>query len=578
MTKHSFAKLTIRTDTENRMAKDEIPIIDLFAGPGGLGEGFSAFSPGGSGGLRRPFRISLSIEQDRNAHQTLLLRAFYRSLERDGAVPEFYYEIIRQGVRSDLRQLVEESGDAKLLHSLREAEREAVRLTLGTSNRREVSRLIANAVGENDNWVLVGGPPCQAYSLVGRSRNRGKEGYRIEEDHRSHLYKEYLRVIAEGLPAVFVMENVKGMLSARLDGKPVFQKILSDLSAPGRAVRGSTRRSRATGYRIIPAVTDLAAGNPSDCGQNGAGLEPGDFIVRCEDHGIPQLRHRVILLGLRDDLPGLEGFLLDHSLRLFPDRSICPSVLEMIGGLPKLASGLSSLWRHGKRVRAKEAASDFLRRACKGGFEDPDWGWMESYGSDGPDKARIVRRIRLAAARAAAHGSGGEFVKTGAGNYVPVHHLAGWLLDYRLGGVANHSGRSHLGCDLVRYVFSAAFAEQHGRSPQLDDFPPELMPRHRSAGTGHFNDRFRVQIGQCPATTVTSHISRDGHYFIHPDPEQCRSLTVREAARIQTFPDNYFFCGPRTSQFTQVGNAVPPYLALQLAGTVWNFLERAVGP
>jgi len=128
--------------------------------------------------------------------------------------------------------------------------------------------------------------------------------------------------------------------------------------------------------------------------------------------------------------------------------------------------------------------------------------------------------------------------------------------------------------DLSRYLFVATFGAVHGRSPELRDFPEKLLPNHqnvREAGKEKFfDDRFRVQIDTEPAATVTSHLKKDGHYFIHPDPSQCRSITVREAARIQTFPDNYFFCGPRTSQFEQVGNAVPPLLAVQLAEIVWE--------
>ena len=155
-----------------------------------------------------------------------------------------------------------------------------------------------------------------------------------------------------------------------------------------------------------------------------------------------------------------------------------------------------------------------------------------------------------------------------------------WVADKKLEGHCNHSTRGHIKEDIFRYLFASCFAQVHGRSPLLSAFPKDLLPRHKNSAHAVrgslFSDRFRVQVSGKPACTVTSHISKDGHYYIHYDPSQCRSLTVREAARLQTFPDNYFFCGPRTSQYVQIGNAVPPYLANQIAGIVSDLLEQMV--
>jgi DNA (cytosine-5)-methyltransferase 1 len=213
-----------------KKTRTTIPIVDLFAGPGGLGEGFSAYrTPDG----RYSFRIALSIEKDPYAHQTLTLRSFFRQFEPEGA-PEEYYEYLRNGDEPEgLRR--KRLFDAHP-HPAERALKSTLLAELGQTERQTIRKHISGALQGKSEFVLLGGPPCQAYSVMGRSRNRGNPNYRATEDKRQTLYVEYLQVLADHHPAVFIMENVKGLLSATLENLRIFERILDDLRAPCEAI------------------------------------------------------------------------------------------------------------------------------------------------------------------------------------------------------------------------------------------------------------------------------------------------------------------------------------------------------
>lgn len=518
-----------------------IPIIDIFAGPGGLGEGFCSLMDKDK---KRHFKISLSIEKDVSAHQTLTLRSFFRQFDLN-KVPEEYYRFVRGEILlDDLYKAWPEQASA--------ARDEAWMATLGDGTDAVSDKLVDEkirfALKNASHWLLIGGPPCQAYSVVGR--NRRKDVFLDEsKDERVGLYKQYLRILAVHNPSVFVMENVKGLLSAETKESPVFSKILTDLADPVKAYKPylkDTFKLPCPGYKIYSLVVKPEFdenGNPI--------LRQKDYVICTEKHGIPQTRHRIILLGIRRDIDFVPDVLEEM-------KEI--GISRVLADLPKLRGGLSKI-------------------------EDTDTAWKRTVEQtrkkvrlekiDKKIKREILKELsKLTVPR---QGRGSEFIKYK--NAIPKY-LPEWFTDLRIGGVCNHSSRGHMESDLHRYFYISCFANIKGFSPNLDDLPHELLPSHQNVFkkdggvTGKFPDRFRVQLKDKPSKTITSHISQDGHYYIHYDPQQCRSLTVREAARIQTFPDNYFFCGPKTHQFIQVGNAVPPLLANKIAGIVIKIFKN----
>lgn len=522
--------------------KNSFKIIDLFAGPGGLGEGFSSFRDSSG---HHPFKIALSIEKEASAHKTLQLRAFYRQFP-DGEAPKAYYDYLAGKLGPSPDALY---NDSRYRSQAQAAAEEARQFTLGEDNR-SINTAIKKALGRRQEpWVLIGGPPCQAYSLVGRSRNRGIVGYDAQKDKRNFLYKEYLKVIAKFQPAVFVMENVKGILSAKIEGISIFDEIRKDLECPAKALGTNEKKQDYTVFSLTTHPTsseDLL----------GSTIKATNFVIKAENYGIPQARHRVILLGVRNDLIG-------NTTPNILEKIHAPVVEEVIGDLPVLRSGLSKA-------------------------EDSFTNWVSTIKSD---IDRVIYEVRqhglgdVAERMLEAAGAIGEIPLDRGGNWLETttegiagKQLQDWYRDpsgWR--GICNHETRGHIARDLHRYLFCACYSQSAKRSerlsPKAEEFPEALAPDHANWKSGNFSDRFRVQAARRVGTTVTSHISKDGHYFIHYDPTQCRSLTVREAARIQTFPDNYFFVGNRTQQYVQVGNAVPPRLAYQIAGIVTAYMQ-----
>jgi DNA (cytosine-5)-methyltransferase 1 len=340
--------------------------------------------------------------------------------------------------------------------------------------------------------------------LVGRSRRRHDVAF--ADDVKHYLYREYLHIIEALRPPVFVMENVKGLLSHRLAGQSVFRQILEDLRRPGYEVRSFVTREES--------------------------LRPEDYVIRAEEYGVPQRRHRVILLGVRSDLAHVDSGVLTPRP--------APTVDQVIAHMPKIRSRISPA-----RLDDVIAWRTLRDQALVWAGDQP--GGAVPRAPHSPHEGHMLTGSRRG--------------------------MEGWLTGGRPSAVVQHEARGHMPADLQRYAYFAAMARR-GEIIKVTDLPSHLRPLHKNVARADvpFADRFRVQLSDRPSTTVVSHIAKDGHYYIHPDPDQMRSLSVREAARLQTFPDDYFFCGNRTQQYHQVGNAVPPFLARQLAQVVHGLL------
>lgn len=450
------------------MSRNTFYAIDLFAGCGGLSEGF----------MQAGFEVIAQIEMDRWASETLVTRQLYYGLKRMKR-KYLYDRYLKEGVtREYILERYPNLGES-ISHRV-------IQETLAEGNIKTILEKIESSKqyhGAPTFHVLLGGPPCQPYSPAGRSRDPD----RMQNDKRHYLYRHYLKILESLKPDFFIYENVPGLFTAKADGKRIFHKILKDFE--------SLRPS----YEITPPFADIIE-------------NPSSYILNSAHFYVPQNRKRLILIGYKKSLERKNPEIKTIFSRLQQQanrRKVLLTVEDAISDLPALKPG-----------------------------EGND-GWLAPYNSD--LKPRDFQRK----------------IRTGSP------------------GVLNHRARTHMQSDLERYRFFIEHSKNGRRGATLDDLKeerPELLPNHRNLDK--FKDRFKVQWWTRPSLTVTAHLWRDGHYYIHPDVNQCRSFTVREAARCQSFLDNFKFEGPRTQQFKQVGNAVPPLLARAIAKEILRELRK----
>ncbi len=404
------------------MIKNKITFIDLFAGTGGLSEGFvcAGYTP------------IAHVEMNVDACNTLRTRACYYYLKQSGCLDKYYDYLNSEINRDELYALMPKAVIDSVINE-----------TMSTSSMDVIYKKIDNAIitqeiGHVD--LVIGGPPCQAYSHVGRSRKC------MDDDPRNDLYKLYCKVLEKYNPEMFVFENVPGLISAG-EGK-YLQRIKNEF--------------RSIGYKL-------------------------DYeIVNAEYFGVLQKRNRIILVGWKRNS--------SHAYPRYEKKENCFCINDIFYDLPKINPGQT-----GNHYRHKKF-SDYLRN--NGIRKDED--------------------------------------------------ILTW-----------HVARSHIDRDRNIYRMAIRAWNDNHKRLKYSDLPDSLSTHKNKSG---FLDRFKVVAADLPTShTIMAHIAKDGHYYIHPDIEQSRSITVREAARIQSFPDDYYFEGSRTAVFTQIGNAVPPLMGKGIA-------------
>ena len=413
-------------------------LIDLFSGAGGLTEGF----------LSKDYEFVSHIEMDKYASNTLETRSLYHHLLKIGDESS-YFAYLKDEI--DREQFFEDNND--LTQGINSS---VIQKEISTKTEKSLIKRIKNIMENSDVKKvdgIIGGPPCQAYSLIGRSRDPEC----MRNDHRNYLYHHYINFLNEFNPDFFVFENVPGILSAH----------------KGLIFQDFKKCTAKLGYTLDYDILDS------------------------KYFDVLQSRKRLVAIGHKS-----EGNFKIPQLLNGHDYIVS----DILNDLPELEPGEGS-----------DSAQQYAR---------------------GPSEYLINTGIR----------SGGK-------NDILIQHRA----------------RYHNENDRKIYRLAVKVWNNEERRIKYEELP-EGLKTHKN--TKSFVDRFKVVAGnRKTSNTVVAHISKDGHYYIHPDINQARSLTVREAARIQSFPDNYKFEGPITSQFRQIGNAVPPLMAKEIASRIKNLME-----
>lgn len=400
------------------MAKKPYTFIDLFAGCGGLSEGF----------YKLGYKALAHVEIDKYCCETLRERMKYYGYSSE----DVDKSVIHQDITSEA-----------------------------------VINQLHNAVGDHSVDLIIGGPPCQAYSSAGRARDFNG----MKKDPRNFLFEHYVKILNEFLPKFFVFENVTGILTANVNNEHIINKVFAEL------------------------------------GKNYKLADTSRLEFNTAEYGVPQTRRRIIIMGIRNDLS------------IMPEELY--NSLKKTHYLPEQRSESSKLK---KFVSVREAIGD-LPVIPQG------------------NKQKIM-----------------PF------SYSDENDFISWVKSDS-DKLYDHVCRTQNATDTERYQ---EMARNHWTFEELLLHRPDLQHEKQRV----FGNSYVVQSWDNPARTIIAHLCKDGNQFIHPDHEQGRSISVREAARLQSFPDDFRFCGAMTQQFKQIGNAVPPLFAYHIAKSLKKYLSK----